>query len=544
MTISRYTVLAIFIVLSLGLLIGLVWNDDLWPLAVIALAVTALGFYDMVQTRHSVRRNYPIIGNFRWLIEAIRPELRQYLFESDNDAAPFSRSQRSLVYARAKGESSERPFGTLVDVYQDGYEFIAPSIRPVPPATADQMRTLIGGPECKQPYSASLFNISAMSFGALSANAIRALNKGAKAGDFYHDTGEGGLSPYHREFGGDLVWEIGSGYFGCRTLDGHFDPEKFALTASLPQVKMIEVKISQGAKPGLGGILPAPKVTPEIAEIRGVPVSEDCLSPPSHSAFNTPVEMMHFIAQLRQLSDGKPVGFKLCIGHPWEFMGIVKAMLETGIMPDFIVVDGAEGGTGAAPLEFSNHIGTPLREGLLLVHNTLVGAGLRQHIKIGAAGKVVSAFDIASLMAMGADWTNAARGYMFALGCIQSLSCNTNKCPVGVATQDPTRQNALVVPDKAQRVATYHNSTLNALAEMLAAAGITKPADLGPQHLVRRVSQSEVRLYSQIHTYLKPGELLEQGEQHPFYGLSWKLADAHNFTAKEGYSAFNDLELK
>ena len=544
MHISRFTVFVLSLLLSIALVVALFWNVSLWPFAVIALLITGLGFYDLAQRRHSVRRNYPIIGNFRWLIEAIRPELRQYLFEADNEAAPFSRSQRSLVYARAKGESSERPFGTLLDVYQDGYEFIAPSIRPVPPAKPDELRTLIGGAECKQPYSASLFNISAMSFGALSANAIRALNKGAKAGDFYHDTGEGGLSPYHREFDGDLVWEIGSGYFGCRTLDGKFDPEKFVRNASLPQVKMIEIKISQGAKPGLGGILPAAKVTPEIAEIRGVPVGVDCLSPPDHSAFNTPIEMMHFIAQLRQLSDGKPVGFKLCIGHPWEFMGIVKAMLETGIMPDFIVVDGAEGGTGAAPLEFSNHIGTPLREGLLLVHNTLVGAGLRHHIKIGAAGKVVSAFDIASLMAMGADWTNAARGYMFALGCIQSLSCNTNKCPVGVATQDPLRQNALVVPDKAQRVATYHNSTLSALGEMLAAAGIKKPADLGPQHLVRRISQSEIRLYSQIHTYLKPGELLEQGEQHPFYGLSWQLADANQFTAKEGYTAFKNLELR
>lgn len=543
MHISRFTVLAICLVATVAFLVGLIWAPSLWPLVLVFGALSLLGLYDLTQTRHSVRRNYPVIGNFRWLFEALRPELRQYLFESDSEATPFSRSQRSLVYARAKGESSERPFGTLLDVYGERYEFIAPSIRPAPVADLNTLRVTIGGPQCSQPYSASLFNISAMSFGSLSANAIRALNKGAKAGGFYHDTGEGGLSPYHREGDGDIVWEIGSGYFGCRTLDGRFDADRFVENATLPQVKMIEIKISQGAKPGHGGILPGPKVTPEIAQIRGVEVGKDCVSPPAHTAFGTPVEMMQFIARLRELSGGKPVGFKLCIGHPWEFMGIVKAMLETGILPDFIVVDGAEGGTGAAPLEFANHIGAPLREGLLLVHNTLVGANLRQHIKIGAAGKVISAFDIASLLAMGADYTNAGRGFMFALGCIQSLSCNTNKCPVGVATQDPSRQRALVVPDKAQRVATYHNSTLHALAEMLAAAGIEKPADLGPQHLVRRVSQHEVRLYSQIHTFLKPGELLELGDQHPFYGLSWKLADAHNFTAKEGYTAFNDLEL-
>ena len=544
MTISRFTVLALSLVLAVVLVAALAWNIHLWPLALLFVGLSVLGIYDLFQPRHSVRRNYPVIGNFRWLFEAVRPELRQYLFESDNEAAPFSRSQRSLVYARAKGESSERPFGTLLDVYGEKYEFIAPSLRPAPVPDLSTMRVTIGGPQCRQPYSASLFNISAMSFGSLSANAIRALNRGAKMGGFYHDTGEGGISSYHREDGGDIVWEIGSGYFGCRTLDGQFDPEKFAAQAASPQVKMIEIKLSQGAKPGHGGILPGPKVTPEIAEIRGVRVGVDCVSPASHTAFDTPIGMMHFIARLRELSDGKPVGFKLCIGHPWEFMGIVKAMLETGILPDFIVIDGAEGGTGAAPLEFTNHIGTPLREGLLLAHNTLVGAGLRDHIRIGAAGKVISAFDIASLLAMGADYTNAGRGFMFALGCIQSLSCNTNKCPVGVATQDATRQRALVVPDKAQRVATYHNSTIHALAEMLAAAGIERPEDLGPQHLVRRVSQHEIRLYSQIHTFLKPGELLEQGEQHPFYGLSWKLADAHSFTAEKGYTAFNDLELR
>lgn len=531
MTISRFTTFGIFVGLSLLLLVAMAFKPMLWPLALIAVAVTAVGFYDLVQSRHAVRRNYPIIGNFRYLIEALRPELRQYLFEADNEAAPYSRSQRSLVYARAKKEGSERPFGTLLDVYKDGYEFIAPSIQPSPVADVNSLRVTIGGPQCKRPYSASVFNISAMSFGSMSANAIRALNSGAKQGNFYQDTGEGGISAYHREHGGDLVWEIGSGYFGCRTADGRFDPEKFAEKAASPQVKMIEIKLSQGAKPGHGGILPGPKVTPEIAEIRGVPVGVDCISPPSHSAFSTPIEMMHFIQQLRELADGKPVGFKLCIGHPWEFMAIVKAMLETGILPDFIVIDGAEGGTGAAPLEFANHIGAPLREGLLLAHNTLVGAGLREQIRIGAAGKVISAFDIASLLAIGADWANAARGFMFAVGCIQSLSCNTNRCPVGIATQDHSRQRALVVTDKAQRVANFQSSTLHALAEMLAAAGIGHPSELGPQHLVRRVSQTEIRLFSQLHTFLKSGELLTGAEDRDFYGPVWKLADANSFNA-------------
>jgi len=367
-----------------------------------------------------------------------------------------------------------------------------------------------------------------MSFGSLSANAIRALNKGAREGGFAHDTGEGSISPHHREHGGDLIWEIGSGYFGCRTADGDFDPVRFTEQATDPQVKMIEIKLSQGAKPGHGGILPAAKVTPEIAATRGVPMGEDCISPARHRAFSTPREMMEFLGRLRKLSGGKPVGFKLCIGHPWEFMGMVKAMRETGIIPDFIVVDGAEGGTGAAPLEFTDHLGTPMREGLLFVHNTLVGAGLRSQVKIGAAGKIVSAFDIAGALALGADWVNAGRGFMFALGCIQSLSCNTNKCPVGVATQDPSRQKALVVPDKAERVARFHRSTLHALSEMLAAAGLESPARLGPHHMVRRVSRTEIRLFSQIHTFLKDGELLTE-HAHDFYASAWDLARPDSF---------------
>ena len=504
-------------------------HPSLGVLFVIAVALTILAAYDLIQRSHSVLRNYPVTGHFRWLFESVRPHIRQYLIEGDNERTPFSRSQRSLVYARAKNEGSERAFGTQLDVYGRGYEFIAHSTRPAPRADPKTFRTMIGGPYCTSPYSASIFNISAMSFGSLGANAIHALNKGARTCGFAHDTGEGSISRYHREHGGDLIWEIGSGYFGCRTADGLFDPEGFASKASSDQVKMIELKLSQGAKPGHGGILPGAKVTAEIAAARGVPEGEDCLSPARHRAFSTPAEMMQFIADLRKLSGGKPVGFKLCIGHPWEFMAMVKAMRETGILPDFIVVDGAEGGTGASPLEFMNHIGVPVREGLLFAHNTLVGADLRSRIKIGAAGKVVSAFDIASLMALGADWTNSARGFMFALGCVQSLICNTNRCPTGVTTQDPLRQRALVVEDKAQRVANFHRNTMLALSEMIAAAGLEHPAEIRPHHLVRRVGDAEIRLFSQMHVFLKPGELLEGRCKRSFYSRAWDLARPDSF---------------
>ncbi len=481
-----------------------------------------------------MRRNYPILGNIRYLVEGIRPEIRQYLLEGDQEALPFSRAQRALVYSRAKNETADKPFGTLIDVYQSGFEFIAHSIRPAPVADPCTFRVTVGGPACKQPYSISVFNISAMSFGSLSANAIRALNQGAKLGGFNHDTGEGSISPYHRENGGDLVWELGSGYFGCRNDDGTFSPERFAKQAVDPQVKMIEIKLSQGAKPGHGGILPKHKVTEEIAATRGVPMGKDCISPSRHSAFCTPMGLLEFIAQLRELSGGKPVGFKLCIGHPWEFMGIAKAMLETGILPDFIVVDGKEGGTGAAPLEFTDHIGVPLREGLLFVHNTLVGLDLRDKIRIGASGKIVSAFDIASVLAIGADWANSARGFMFAIGCIQSQSCHTNKCPTGVATQDPLRQRALVVPDKAERVYNFHRNTLKGLAEMIAAAGIRHPSELEARHLVRRVSATEIRLFSHLHYFLKPGELLSGNIEGEFYERIWRMARSDSFDAMPG----------
>ncbi len=531
---GRYTVFALCLLLIFpSLALALVWPGG-WALFVIFILLSLLGVRDLMQTRHSVQRAYPVIGHARWMIELIGPEIRQYLIEADEDAAPFSRSQRSLVYQRAQGEAGEHPFGTLLDVYRDGYEFIGHSSTPVEAADPQTFRIQIGGPACAKPYSASVYNISAMSFGSLSANAIRALNAGAKRGGFSHDTGEGSISPYHREMGGDIVWEVASGYFGCRTPEGRFDPERFAAQATTDQVKMIEIKLSQGAKPGHGGVLPAAKVTKEISETRGVPMGQDCVSPARHSAFSTPRELMGFITQLRQLSGGKPVGFKLCIGHPWEFMAMVKAMLETGVTPDFVVVDGAEGGTGAAPTEFSDHIGMPMREGLLFVHNTLVGAGLRDIIRIGAAGKIVSAFDIASVLAIGADWANAARGFMFAIGCIQSVSCNTNRCPTGVATQDLSLQSALVVPDKAERVYNFHRLTLKALADMLAAAGLTHPDQLRPHHLVRRVSATEIAQFSELHTFLKPRQLLDDPDVSGFYAKNWARASAESFCVQAG----------
>jgi glutamate synthase domain-containing protein 2 len=498
--------------------------------AVVFGALALQGVMDVRQTRHAILRNYPVIGHLRFMLEFIRPEIRQYFIESDNEGNPFSRAQRSLVYQRAKGESDKRPFGTMLDVHAQGYEWINHSITPTHIASHD-FRVVIGAQRA-QPYSASIFNISAMSFGALSANAILALNSGAQKGNFAHDTGEGSISKHHRVHGGDLIWEIGSGYFGCRNDDGSFNEDKFAANALDPQVKMIELKMSQGAKPGHGGVLPGPKVTPEIAEARGVPVGEDCVSPAGHSAFSTPIEMMQFVEKLRTLSGGKPTGFKLCIGHPWEWFGIVKAMLETGITPDYIVVDGAEGGTGAAPLEFTDHVGSPVQDGLLLVHNTLRGVGLRDRIKIGCAGKVVSAFDIARLMALGADWCNSGRGFMFALGCIQAQTCHTGHCPTGVTTQDPLRQKALVVPNKAERVYNFHQHTLMALKELIQAAGLNHPRDITAHHIVRRNSDQQVRSLAQLMLpSLIKGALLDDDLKGLplIYQHHWPRASAHQF---------------
>jgi glutamate synthase domain-containing protein 2 len=530
----RYTAFGLCIFGALLSLFSIVAFGVGWLWGLIFLGLSALGFRDLRQSRHAILRNYPVIGHARFLLEYIRPEMRQYFLESDNEAAPFSRSQRSLVYARAKGEPDKRPFGTQLDVGAEGYEWINHSIAPTKLATHD-FRIAVGteASGCTQPYAMSVFNISAMSFGALSANAILALNQGAKRGGFAHDTGEGSISVHHRVHGGDLVWEVGSGYFGCRSDDGTFNADKFSANAREPQVKMIELKLSQGAKPGHGGVLPGPKVTAEIAAARGVPVGVDCVSPAAHSAFSTPVEMMYFIAELRELSGGKPTGFKLCIGHPWEWFAIVKAMLVTGITPDFIVVDGAEGGTGAAPLEFTDHVGAPLQEGLLLVHNTLQGVNLRERVRLGCAGKVVSAFDIARMMALGADWCNSARGFMFALGCIQAQACHTGNCPTGVTTQDPHRQKALHVPTKADRVYNFHQQTLHALQEMVQAAGLSHPGAITAHHIVRRLDDNQVRLLANLVPQMPVGGLLEGelGEQHNVFKLYWPRAQADSFAA-------------
>ena len=534
----RYLTLLMAALALVGGLLGwwlLEHSASLAGLALLGGAGLWIGIGDLRQTRHALLRNYPVIGHLRFLFEWIRPEIRQYFLESDREAVPFSRQQRSLVYQRSKDDSDKRPFGTQLDVQQAGYEWINHSLQPTLLASHD-FRVNIGGSRCTQPYSASLFNISAMSFGALSANAILALNGGAARGRFAHDTGEGSISVHHRANGGDLIWEIGSGYFGCRNDDGTFNAERFAKNACEPQVKMIELKLSQGAKPGHGGVLPGPKVTIEIANARGVAVGVDCISPSAHSAFATPVQMLQFLDRLRELSGGKPVGFKLCIGHPWEWFAIVKAMAETDLLPDFIVVDGGEGGTGAAPLEFTDHVGAPLQEGLRLVHNTLMGMNLRHRVRIGCAGKIVSAFDIARAMALGADWCNAARGFMFSLGCIQAQHCHTGTCPTGVTTQDPRRQRALVVPDKITRVANFHDNTLGALRELVQAAGLTHPNQLGASHIVRRTADSEVRLLSNLLTTVAPGSLLaaERGDApwpHAVFSLYWPQARSHSFQA-------------
>ena len=496
-------------------------------LLVVAALLCVLGIHVLRQTRHSILRSYPIIGHLRFLLEDMRAEIRQYFFENDTEGTPFSRSKRTVIYQRAKGTLDKLPFGTQLDVYATSFEWLNHSVAPKEPST-EPFRITIGGPDCLQPYSASVLNISAMSFGALSSNAIKALNTGAKLGNFAHNTGEGGFSRYHREPGGDIIWQIGSGYFGCRNDDGTFSAEHFAETVKAPQIRMVEIKLSQGAKPGHGGVLPGAKVTQEIAEARGVPQGHECISPSQHSAFSTPLEFLAFVQQLRQRSGGKPIGAKMCIGHAWEFLALCKAMLETNITPDFFVIDGSEGGTGAAPLEFVDHIGMPLRDALHFAHNALIGTNLRHRIRLGASGKVASAFDMARLMALGADWCNSARGFMFALGCIQAQSCHTDHCPTGIATQDPIRQRSLVITDKSQRVFHYHQTTLHALAEVVAAIGLDHPSQLRPHHLSKRVSQNQIKSYDQLYPMLAPGELLT-GTKNLVFANAWSLAQAHTF---------------
>ncbi len=499
----------------------------LWSWLVLG-PLVALAVYDYFQVKHSIPRNFPAIGRMRYLMEFIRPEIYQYFIESDTEGVPFDRDQRSLVYQRSKLVRDTIPFGTKEDVYAQGYEWVNHSMAPLHNHPADA-RITIGGSDCSQPYSASLLNISAMSYGSLSKNAILALNRGAKLGNFAHNTGEGGISPYHLEGGGDLIWQIGTGYFGCRTKDARFCGDLFRENAGRATVKMIELKLSQGAKPGHGGILPAAKLTPEIAAIRHVPMGHDVISPPGHSAFATPIEMLEFIARLRQLSGGKPVGFKLCVGKRREFLAVCKAMVKTGITPDYIAVDGGEGGTGAAPLEFSNHVGAPLFEGLIFVHNALVGFNLRDKVKLLTSGKVSSGFSMLKLLALGGDACYSARGMMLALGCIQALKCNSNHCPVGVATQNPSLMRGLVPANKSLRVNNFHNETIESLCELLGAIGLRQAADLRPWHLMHRVSQTETKHYGELYEYLQNGALLQK-ELPGSYRRAVEAATAASFS--------------
>ncbi len=523
----RYVFWSCSIIIAAAVIgIAFVWTPILYFL-ILLVPLFLVGVYDIVQRRLNVLRIYPISGHFRYMLESIRPQIRQYYIESNLSAKPFNREQRELVYDRADQTIDTLPFGTQRDVRELGFDWLNHSMSPkVVPES--ESRILVGGPQCTKPYLASRFNISAMSFGAISKNAVRAMNRGAKLGNFAQNTGEGGLSRYHLKEGGDIFWQLGTGYFGCRTHDGNFDADLFKQKSQHEQVKMIEIKISQGAKPSHGGILPAAKMTEEISKIRGVPMGEDCISPPAHTSFSTPEELLHFVVQLRELCGGKPVGFKLCIGIKSEFLGICKAIVKTGIYPDFITVDGSEGGTGAAPLEFSDYLGTPLNEGLQFVHNSLVGIDARKHIRVICSGKIISGFDMACKMALGADMCNAARGMMFAVGCIQSRRCNKNTCPTGVATQDPNRIYALNINDKAPKVRNFHDATVKSFLDVLGAAGVDKVADLTPKHVYRRLGIADAKHYDEIYNYMTPGQLLN-GPIPEEFAEDWELASAEHF---------------
>lgn len=522
----RFYVLGVLVFLgAVATLAATIGGPGWLLLVVVALGLLAVGVHDLVQTQHAILRNYPVIGHMRFLMEGIRPELQQYFIERNFDGRPYDRNTRSSIYQRSKGEQEEQPFGTERDLYAVGYEYLVHSSRPVDPLP-EPPRVRIGGPDCTQPYDMALLNVSAMSFGSLSSNAIQALNQGAAAGGFAHDTGEGAISPYHRH-GGDLVWEIGSGYFGCRTADGGFDEVAFAEKAADPQVKMINLKLSQGAKPGLGGVLPGAKVDAEIAETRGVPIGETVVSPAYHRAFSTPRELVRFVARLRELSGGKPTGVKLCLGSRVDLLAICKAMVEEGVTPDFVVVDGAEGGTGAAPMEFSDHVGMPLTEALMTVHNALVGVGVRDRVKVGASGKVATGVDVVKRVIQGADFTNAARAMMMAVGCIQAQTCHTNTCPVGVATQDPKRVRALHVGDKTERVTSYQREVVESAVKVLAAMGLTSFDQLEPRMLRRRVDHGTISSYAELFDYLAPGQLIL--DPPAAWRADWDAADPDVF---------------
>ncbi len=521
-----------FIILSIALpilvlLMALVWPPILWLLLIIV-PLIMVGVYDLLQTNRTLLRIYPVIGHLRYFFESIRPEIQQYFVESDLDGRPLPREFRSLVYQRAKGQRDTRPFGSQFDFYRPGCEWVAHSL--APSHNPDKHpRVMFGGPDCAQPYAASPLNISAMSYGSLSKNAILALNLGAKQGGFAHNTGEGGLSEHHLKHGGDIIWQIGTGYFGCRNAKGGFDADLFTQYAQKEVVKMIEIKLSQGAKPGHGGILPAAKLTEEIAAIRHVPMGEDVNSPAAHTEFDNPRGLLEFVAKLRELSGGKPSGFKLCIGQKSEFLGICKAMDETGITPDFITVDGSEGGTGAAPVELTNSVGTPLREGMNFVHNALIGFDVRDKIRLIGAGKVLSAFHLFRVLALGSDTVNSARAMMLALGCIQSRACNTDHCPTGIATQDPARFQSLDVEAKGKRVANYHNSMVRHLVELLEVAGLSNTTEVDLQHVHHRVGGSVVKTYAEIYPAIAEGSLLKKSSIPEGWLPHWKNASPNHW---------------
>lgn len=529
--------LGILVVLALSavgtVLLSLFISSGFWWALIIVIPLVLLGFYDALQTKHAIARNFPILGRSRYVAEWLRPKIYQYFIESDTDGKPFSRIFRNIIYQRAKKVVDTTPFGTQLDVYNEGYEWMNHSIASIDPHTleADQRR-MIGGPNCKQPYSASLFNVAAMSFGSLSKNAVMALNGGAAIGNFAHNTGEGGISPYHDKFGGDIIYQIGTGYFGCRTKDGNFSAELYKERTAADNVKMIELKLSQGAKPGHGGILPGKKVTPEIAKIRNVPVNQDVNSPPYHKAFNTPVGLLELIKQMQDLSGGKPVGFKLCVGNKTEFIAICKAMIKTGIKPDFISVDGGEGGTGAAPVEFSDRVGMPMKEGLSFVYNTLIGFDLKKDISLIASGKIATGYHIFRAIAIGADLCYSARAMMMAVGCIQALECNTNTCPTGVATQNEKLMKGLVVADKKVRVANYHEETIKSFVELLGAAGLDDPDLINRSHIYKRtVSKNAVR-YDELYPYIPKGCLLDISLVPESWRAYYRQADENSFAPK------------
>lgn len=505
---SQFTITSILLIVVIALLGLLVSSSWFWAFAVVGPFIL-IGFIDMFQKKSPIFRNFPVVGHFRAIAEWMRPKVQQYFVESDTNGRPFSRIERTMVYERSAKKSGTVPFGTQFNVYDESYEWMNHSINALDAKNLDHdPRVVVGGKDCKQPYSASIYNVSAMSFGSLSKNAVKALNGGAAIGGFAHNTGEGGISPYHLELGGDLIYQIGTGYFGSRAADGNFSDELFAKRANQPSVKMIEIKLSQGAKPGHGGILPAKKVTEEIAEIRNIEMGKDVLSPPYHKAFNTPIGLLKFVKRCRDLSNGKPIGFKLCIGQKSEFVAICKAMIETGIKPDFIAIDGGEGGTGAAPVEFSNYVGMPYREGLAFAYNCLIGFGIKKEIKLFASGRIVSGFDIFRSISLGADACYSARAMMMALGCIQALECNKNTCPVGVATQDPQLAKGLVVSDKKHKVANFHKETVHAFVELMAAAGLDDPDQINRNHVTMRVNQYHTRTYSEAFNYIPEGSLL------------------------------------